>query len=277
MIFMWITNGRRFHVRLDQFAQILGLSSQLDISKKLHSRWAMMPREMILMYVQDGGFQPPKIEGLFPHFLVLHRMMRRTLAPRIGYSEVIPAYERNLLDALIKSVCFDIFEYIMDEIWNIATKPLRSCGFAPYIQFMIESVAQEKFYKDVRQDSLCPAVPKDPRASRADSSTAPSRTTHSGDAPSAPATNSSILKMLRGIFATCQRTDQRLDLMDQCLHIVQPNQEIIHSKRDEPLQEFPDVPVFLLVPDPYGSLTPAELAAFGIGPARVSLDNDDEA
>jgi hypothetical protein len=159
--------------------------------------------------------------------------MRRTLAPRIGYSEVIPAYERNLLDALIKSVCFDIFEYIMDEIWNIATKPLRSCGFAPYIQFMIESVAQEKFYKDVHQDSLCPAVPKDPRASRVDSSatpaTAPSRTTHSGDAPSAPATNSSILKMLRGIFATCQRTDQRLDLMDQCLHIVQHNQEIIHS------------------------------------------------
>jgi hypothetical protein len=41
--------------------------------------------------------------------------------------------------------------------------------------------------------------------------------------------------------------------------------------------EFPDVPVFLPVPDPYNSLTPAELAAFGIGPARVSSDDDDEA
>jgi hypothetical protein len=30
-IFMWMTNGRRFHVKLAQFAQILGLSSQLDI------------------------------------------------------------------------------------------------------------------------------------------------------------------------------------------------------------------------------------------------------
>jgi hypothetical protein len=27
MIFMWMTNGRRFHVKLAQFAQILGLSS----------------------------------------------------------------------------------------------------------------------------------------------------------------------------------------------------------------------------------------------------------
>jgi hypothetical protein len=40
--------------------------------------------------------------------------------------------------------------------------------------------------------------------------------------------------------------------------------------------EFLDVPVFLIVLDPYGSLTPAELAAFGIGPARVSDDDDDD-
>jgi hypothetical protein len=193
---MWMTNGRRFHVKLAQFAQIVGLSSQQDIPKKLHSRRVMMPREMTPMYNQDGGFQPPKVEGLLPHFLVLHRMMRRTLAPRIGYSEAIPAYERNLLDALMKLVCFDVVEYIVDEIWNIATNPLRSCGFATYIQFFIESVAQEKFYKDVHHDSLRPAVPKDPRASRAGSSAAPSCTTHSGGAPSAPATNSGILKML---------------------------------------------------------------------------------
>jgi hypothetical protein len=58
---------------------------------------------------------------------------------------------------------------------------------------------------------------------------------------------------------------------------VRRNQEIIHNQQDEPLQEIPDVPIFSPVPDPYGSLTPAELAAFGIGPARVSLDDDDEA
>jgi hypothetical protein len=127
-------------VKLAQFAQILGLSSQLDISKKLHFGWVMMPREMTPLYIQDGGFQPPKIEGLLSHFLMLYRMMRKTLAPRIGYSEAILAYDRNLLDALMKSVRFDIFEYIVDEIWNIATNPFRSCGFAPYIQFMIESV-----------------------------------------------------------------------------------------------------------------------------------------
>jgi hypothetical protein len=67
-----------------------------------------------------------------------------------------------------------------------------------------------------------------------------------------------------------------LDVMDQCLQIVRRNQKIIHSQRDKLLQEFPDIPVFLPIPDPYGSLTPVELAAFGIGPARVSSDDDDE-
>jgi hypothetical protein len=137
-------------------------------------------------------------------------MMRKTLAPRIGYSEAIPTYQML--------VCFDVFEYVVDEIWNIATNPLRSCGFAPYIQFMIESMAQEKFYKDVCHDSLRPAVPKDPWASHASSCAAliaaPSRTTRSGGAPSTLAPNSSILKMLGGIFATYRRTDQHLDVMD---------------------------------------------------------------
>jgi hypothetical protein len=54
-------------------------------------------------------------------------MMRKTLALRIGYLEAIPAYERSLLDALMKLVHFNIFEYIVDEIWNITTNPLRSC------------------------------------------------------------------------------------------------------------------------------------------------------
>jgi hypothetical protein len=66
---MWMTNGRRFHVKLAQFAQIPGLSSQLDIPKKLHSGRAMMLREMTPMYIQDGGFQPPKVERMLPPFL----------------------------------------------------------------------------------------------------------------------------------------------------------------------------------------------------------------
>jgi hypothetical protein len=70
----------------------------------------------------------------------------------------------------------------------------------------------------VCHDSLRPAVSKDPRASHAGSfatpTAAPSRNTRSGGAPFAPAPNFGILKKLWGIFATCRRTDQRLDVTD---------------------------------------------------------------
>jgi hypothetical protein len=166
----------------------------------------MTPREMTPTYIPNNGFQPPKVDGLLSHYLTLHRMLRKTLAPRIGYSEAILAYERNLLDALMKPVRFDVFEYIVDEIWNIATNLLRSCGFAPYIQYMIEVVTKEKLYKDVAHEPLCPTVPKDPRTHHASSSAtpvAPSCTTCSGGASSASITNSGFLKMFRGIFAMC--------------------------------------------------------------------------
>jgi hypothetical protein len=42
------------------------------------------------------------------------------------------------------------------------------------------------------------------------------------------------------------------------------------------LLEFPDVTVYPSVPDPHASLTPAKLAAFNIGPARVDDDDDEE-
>jgi hypothetical protein len=62
-VFMWMTNGRRFHVQLSYFAQILGLSSHLDIPKKLHSGRVMMPREMTPLYILDSGSQLPRWRG----------------------------------------------------------------------------------------------------------------------------------------------------------------------------------------------------------------------
>jgi hypothetical protein len=112
---MWMTDGRRFLIKLSQFVKILGLSSHHNNPKKHHTGRVMTTREMPPMYVPDSGFCATKIDGLLPHFAVLHRM-RRTLAPRIGNSNAIPAYEWNLLHAIMKNENFDVFDYIVDEI-----------------------------------------------------------------------------------------------------------------------------------------------------------------
>jgi hypothetical protein len=178
------------------------------------------------MYILNIGFRAPRIEGILPHLVVLHRMTRRTLAPRIGDSDAIPTYERNLLDALMRFERFDVSDYIVDEIWNIAINPHRSCGFAPYIMCMIEVVAHERVCKDVAHESLCPVVPKDPRSHHTSSPppvVAPTRTTCSDGASFASSSNSGFLRMFRDIFAMCRHIDQRMDVMEQRLEIVRRN------------------------------------------------------
>jgi hypothetical protein len=101
----------------------------------------MATREKVPFYVPDSSFHPPHIDGLLPHFAILPRLLRQALASRIGNANAIPANERNLLDATMKNEHFDAFDYIVDEICNIAINPLRSYGFTPYIMCMIEMVA----------------------------------------------------------------------------------------------------------------------------------------
>jgi hypothetical protein len=60
-----------------------------------------------------------------------------------------------------------------------------------------------------------------------------------------------MLKMFRGIFIMCHRTDQRLDVIEQRMETVCHIQEIIHSQWDEPLLDFPDVLVYPPVVDSY--------------------------
>jgi hypothetical protein len=183
-----------------------------------------------------------------------------------------------LLDALMKHEWFDVFDYIVDEIWNIATNPQRSCGFVSYIQCMIEVVAHVRFYKDVGHEPLHPAIPKDPRTHHSSSPppvVAPTRTTRSGGSSSS-SSNSSFLKMFRGIFTMCCCTDQCLNVIEKHMEIVHRNQEIIHSQWDEPPLDFPDVPVYPPVANLYASLTPTELAAFGGGPSYAPASSDDE-
>jgi hypothetical protein len=118
---MWMTNGAG---STSSSLNLLSSLGYLFILKKLHTGRVITSREITPMYILNNGFRAPKVDGILPHFLVLHRMMRRTLAPRINDSDAIPAYERNLLDALIKYERFDVFDYIVDEIWNIAINPL---------------------------------------------------------------------------------------------------------------------------------------------------------
>jgi hypothetical protein len=97
--------------------------SHRQLKEASHGR-VMTNWEMTPLYVPDSGLRPSNTNGLFPHFVVLHRMLRRTLAPRICDANTILTYEWNLLDAIMMNEHFDAFDYIINEIWNISINPL---------------------------------------------------------------------------------------------------------------------------------------------------------
>jgi hypothetical protein len=153
--------------------------------------------EMASMYVPNNEFHAAKIDGILPHFVVLYRMMRRTLTPRIGDSNTIPTFESKLLDVVMKNEHFDVFDYIIDEIWNIA-------------MCMIETVAHERFYKDVAHEALHPVAPE--ALVHHDTSppldVAPSHATRGyGASSSSSSANFRIMKMFWGIFVMCHHIE----------------------------------------------------------------------
>jgi hypothetical protein len=146
---------------------------------------------------------------------------------------------------------------------------------------MIETMAHERFYKDVAHEPLRSALPKAlvHRHTSPPPDVALSHTTRSGGASSS-STNFGFFKMFQGIFTMCCHIDQCMVVMDRRIDILRRNQKIIHSQRDEPLIEFLEEPVYPPVPE-NALLTQAELAAIGVGISRApptgSDDEDEEA
>jgi hypothetical protein len=49
-----------------------------------------------------------------------------------------------------------VFDFIFQEIWNVAISINRSCAYAPYIMKMIEKVSKKTFMKHVEHTKLWP-------------------------------------------------------------------------------------------------------------------------
>ena len=90
-----------------------------------------------------------KVLGLHPTYRYLDRMFRKTIDCKGGDKGNIVDYSRNLLHRMAPDARpFSIFDFIWCEIWSVGERPLKGCGFAPYIMYMIEQVTGHTFKYD---------------------------------------------------------------------------------------------------------------------------------
>jgi hypothetical protein len=76
-------------------------------------------------------------------------MFRKTLAPREGDQSNVSNYGRDLLRHMCPSEPeFSVVDYIWEEIHSISGSPQKSCGYAPYLMHVIETITNYTFVYD---------------------------------------------------------------------------------------------------------------------------------
>jgi hypothetical protein len=89
--------------------------------------------------------------------------------------------------------------------------------------------------------------------------------------PSSSKGHSSIFKPFKGLVSMCQRTNHRLDVVEQKLDANAYNHRLIHSKLqiEEPFKEVPDAEDLPEPIDPFAFLTPDKLNYFEMGESHL--------
>jgi hypothetical protein len=167
----------------------------MEPEARIHTYNVLKPKEMLFMYAVGAKATLPKIQNFHPELNTLHRLLRATLAPRIGDATVCLQYERNLIQFYLEKKPFLVFYFILVEILSISRTVLRSCGYAPQIMMMIEKITCIDFVKDIEITNLKPQFSAAPVISMdVPSSSAALHTTHSGMAAPPPLCDVPTLK-----------------------------------------------------------------------------------
>jgi hypothetical protein len=84
--------GQKYEITVRGFAHLLGLEHQLEmpLEARIHTFGVLKLDEMQFMYTPGAEAHPPKVLNFRPELNTLHRLLRATLAPRIGDSSACP-------------------------------------------------------------------------------------------------------------------------------------------------------------------------------------------
>jgi hypothetical protein len=286
----WMSDGTKYTISIGQFASILGLSASTKHLVNLHDGSVLDLRQMASLY-ETSDFNAPTITNFKLEMIVLHRVIRKTLAHREGESSRVPQFERNLLKAISEKTKFNAFDFIIQEMWNIAISNNRSCAYAPYIMALVEAMSKRTFIKDVEHIPLHPKKQYNSLPPSAASVPSAATTSSSDEPRSSSSGRSTFFKLFKGLFSICQSNKQTMDVVRERQEVLPKNQRNLHQKMqvEQPFVEFSPVEALLELSDPFASLTTTEMVYLGMDAPDTSssharrkhasttiLDSDDE-
>jgi hypothetical protein len=115
------------------------------------------------MYTPGEEGNAGTINRLYTFYSVLNRLFRKTVCPRDEDPTNISQFAKNLPAHMRDGAPpFSMMDFIWEEIKGISMNPQKTCGFAPYLMFMIEDVTNRTFPKDGFHMPIRPTPSKKP-------------------------------------------------------------------------------------------------------------------
>jgi hypothetical protein len=145
----WMTEGEWYQISFDEFATRFSYGQADKDHFRTHIHNPLDENEMKFMYAPGQEGNAGTINGLYTFSSVLNRLFRKTICPRDGDPTNISQFAKNFLANMRDGAPpFRVMDFVWEEIKGISMNPQKTCGFAPYIMFMIEDVTNRTFQKD---------------------------------------------------------------------------------------------------------------------------------
>jgi hypothetical protein len=96
-------------------------------------------------------------------YSVLNMLFRKTVCPRDGDPTNISKFVKNLLANMRDGALpLSVMDFVWEEIKGISMNPQKTCGFTPYLMFIIEDVMGRNFSKEGKHMPFRPNPTKKP-------------------------------------------------------------------------------------------------------------------
>jgi hypothetical protein len=148
-----VDNGRKIQSELLRFCSSLQVDARDTQKDQIHNEHQLSLEELAFMYLNHGKVELGKLTGMRPFYKCLNSLFLLTLAPKSGDATSVQSISRNLLAAMSNDHApFSVAYFLWEEIIFTSKSPIKSCGYAPYIMFLIERVTKKTFIKEIKHE-----------------------------------------------------------------------------------------------------------------------------
>jgi hypothetical protein len=144
----WMTEDDWYNISFDDFTSRFSFGAADADRLRLDIHNPLDEEEMKFMHAPGLEGNAGTTNGLHTFYSVLNRLFRKIVCPRDGNPTNISQFAKNLLANMRDGAPpLNVMDFVWEEIKDTSMNPQNTCGFTPFLMFIIEDVTGRNFPK----------------------------------------------------------------------------------------------------------------------------------